>query len=331
MIKVLVSPPFAQSIAIREDPAHLSEILIPGLARRGIRITDKPAEADWEIAGYQAPEGPEWHRLPKERVIVLDGEVPQPEFINPVFRGGDGFAAVLSCVNQKIYADCFPFFIPPHNHLAPPRKRNKIIQLSTYRSLQVAWMEGVVNGEDPFRYRVLCTPRCSLGLAIKERRPQLIDIFGRGWPEGVCVENSRSGAFRARKAEILPSYGFDLCWENMEIPNYVSEKLWDPIAAGILPLYWGPPQIHDILPKESIIDCRSYSHGALFDVDRLIRDVEEMSEAEYCERVERLRDWHRSLPVDAQARSLGRAVDLLAREIVRLHQWAQFNAAMPGT
>jgi hypothetical protein len=72
---------------------------------------------------------------------------------------------------------------------------------------------------------------------------------------------------------------------------------------GVLPVYWGPPDIHELVPSDSLVDCRSYLHGFTFDVEGLIYDLTHMSFEEYRRRTETLLDWYYSLPVDAHKQS----------------------------
>ena len=56
----------------------------------------------------------------------------------------------------------------------------------------------------------------------------------------------------------------------MEIPHYATEKIWDCITAGVLPLYWGPEELHRAVPPRCIIDCRQYFKDNQFDVQQLL-------------------------------------------------------------
>lgn len=70
-------------------------------------------------------------------------------------------------------------------------------------------------------------------------RKGFLDIYGHGWPSGVAKGDSRSGDWRSAKFEVLKEYRFNLCMENTDWDHYVSEKIWDSINAGCLPIYKG--------------------------------------------------------------------------------------------
>jgi|SRR5450830_1069089 len=100
----------------------------------------------------------------------------------------------------------------------------------------------------------------------------LIDLYGRGWERWWSRasmwwpywKNRRTlmsiykGACDS-KYEVLSQYNFSLCFENMSMPGYVTEKIFDCLYAGTVPLYLGAPNIADLVPAEAYIDCRQYS------------------------------------------------------------------------
>jgi alpha(1,3/1,4) fucosyltransferase len=45
--------------------------------------------------------------------------------------------------------------------------------------------------------------------------------------------------FKDNKREFLQSYRFNLCPENSNYKGYVTEKIFDAIYAGCIPIYWG--------------------------------------------------------------------------------------------
>lgn len=57
------------------------------------------------------------------------------------------------------------------------------------------------------------------------------------------------------KLETLQQYKFSICYENAkDIRGYITEKIFDSMAAGCVPIYWGAPNISDYVPKECYID-----------------------------------------------------------------------------
>jgi hypothetical protein len=61
------------------------------------------------------------------------------------------------------------------------------------------------------------------------------------------------------KAAVLGQYDFALCFENCILRGWITEKLFDCFFAGTVPVYWGPPEIADVVPPECFIDMRRFS------------------------------------------------------------------------
>ena len=53
-------------------------------------------------------------------------------------------------------------------------------------------------------------------------------------------------------------YKFYLALENSESDFYVTEKLYQPLAMGAVPVYIGAPNVRDFAPAGSYIDARAF-------------------------------------------------------------------------
>lgn len=111
----------------------------------------------------------------------------------------------------------------------------------------------------------------------------LVDVHGKGWEKHKYVSalgNSRNqGDRRDSKQKILESYKFNLCVENTCVPYYVTEKIWEPIKYGCLPIYYSNDTIYEVFPKNSFIDAKEFKNA-----DELYEYIEKMTEKEYKER-----------------------------------------------
>lgn len=100
---------------------------------------------------------------------------------------------------------------------------------------------------------------------------ECIDLYGRGWERwwsrnsmwlpywrnrGTLMQIYKGAC--ASKYEVMQHYTFALCFENMTMKGYVTEKIFDCFYAGIIPLYWGATDITDLIPREAYIDVRQY-------------------------------------------------------------------------
>lgn len=62
------------------------------------------------------------------------------------------------------------------------------------------------------------------------------------------------------KHAVLAQYKFNLCFENCAFPGYVTEKIFDCLLAGTIPVYFGAPDISDFVPSDCYIDYRDYGN-----------------------------------------------------------------------
>jgi len=82
------------------------------------------------------------------------------------------------------------------------------------------------------------------------------DIYGRGWPASVKVmEDSRGAGWQARKLDALGDYKFNISCENTVSKDYITEKIWQAIQSGAVPIYFGRGTgIDQVLAPTSYID-----------------------------------------------------------------------------
>jgi len=146
-------------------------------------------------------------------------------------------------------------------------------------------------------------------IAMAGHRINKLDIFGRGWPLGFSKGETRQGSWALAKYKILANYHFNLCFENTVYPYYCSEKIWQAIYCGCLPIYFGQNTIYEDFPKNSFIDYTDYgTPKALFD------KVDKMTDDEFAERYNKcLNVFQRALSVGNQSRE--KAAKHVARQL----------------
>ncbi|KYR00806.1 glycosyltransferase [Tieghemostelium lacteum] len=98
---------------------------------------------------------------------------------------------------------------------------------------------------------------------------------------GKCVHNKNITVNRAGmttqqngdvKLQILKTYKFALAIENSECDDYVTEKLWEPLSVGTIPIYLGAKNVKRFLPHpDAIIHIRDFdSAQSLSDYIKLV-------------------------------------------------------------
>ncbi len=81
--------------------------------------------------------------------------------------------------------------------------------------------------------------------------PNDFDFYGTGWGEDHPCYKGRVDS----KIETYHNYKFAVCLENTKGDvDYVSEKIYDCLCAGIVPIYAGAPNVDEYIPKDCFID-----------------------------------------------------------------------------
>jgi len=73
-----------------------------------------------------------------------------------------------------------------------------------------------------------------------------VDSYGKRAPNR-AVEGPDLG--RTTKLAVIARYKFCLSFENSISPDYVTEKFYDPLVAGTVPVYRGAPNVADFAPS----------------------------------------------------------------------------------
>jgi hypothetical protein len=115
--------------------------------------------------------------------------------------------------------------------------------------------------------------------------PKEFNLYGLGWekPSPAFTKNEKFmrrikrlrsqifgykpfPSFRGSVADKFSVYSvskFAFCYENAsDLPNYITEKIFDAMIAGCVPVYWGADNILDYIPEDCFIDRRSYKDNA---------------------------------------------------------------------
>ena len=127
-------------------------------------------------------------------------------------------------------------------------------------------------------------PRNSLGRSERElyskridavvalSKKNMIDLYGRWWnrlwwPGGLWLPyylnyKTLMSVYKGTcqsKYEVLSRYHFSLCFENMKMDGYITEKFFDCLYSGTVPIYLGARDISQYIPKSCYIDSRQFN------------------------------------------------------------------------
>lgn len=124
----------------------------------------------------------------------------------------------------------------------------------------------------------------------EQAHPDSFDLFGVRWNrQGTLKEKymfwkygpykSYRGAIK-NKWEVMPKYRFSLCYENVrDVPGYVTEKIFDSMRCGCVPIYWGANNITDYVDAEAFIDRRRFKSD--IELDEYISNITEYEYSKY--------------------------------------------------
>lgn len=94
------------------------------------------------------------------------------------------------------------------------------------------------------------------------------DLYGIGWDKPILGETKQLREAIARsyqgsvdnKIQALAQYKFTFTFENTIAKGYVTEKIFDAMFAGSIPIYLGAPDIVDFVHKGAFIDMRDFKN-----------------------------------------------------------------------
>jgi hypothetical protein len=107
----------------------------------------------------------------------------------------------------------------------------------------------------------------------EQNHPDDLDFFGRNTKHNDTNHSSYKGGVRD-KLSVLCRYKTCICYENncADDAGYITEKIFDAFFCGCIPVYWGAPNVSQIIPKECYIDRREFDtheqlHGFIKSMD----------------------------------------------------------------
>ena len=102
--------------------------------------------------------------------------------------------------------------------------------------------------------------------------PDAFDLYGTGWNQpGSNFQTSLYRGTVTSKLDTLAQYRFTFCPENYSHPGYITEKIFDALFAGSVPIYLGAPNVTEFIPGECFVDWRKYS--SLDEIYRVLLEI----------------------------------------------------------
>jgi len=171
----------------------------------------------------------------------------------------------------------FPIYFEAIASLYIPFSQKRLLALIAGNKNAPVWKAILVKFFFGSEVRLIYPVRKNLVARLATKK--IIDLYGKGW------DSDKDGAVRAAykglvasdgKLSTLSKYKFTLCFENAIFPGYVTEKIFDALLAGSVPIYLGDPTIAQSVPTNTFIDARDF-----IDADSLHRYLDGMPEEIY--------------------------------------------------
>lgn len=126
----------------------------------------------------------------------------------------------------------------------------------------------------------------------ESNHPEDFDLYGMGWdryrfigalsflnrfPSLSRLLKLKYSSYRgvvSSKREVLQRYKFAISYENArDINGYITEKIFDCLFAGCVPVYLGAPDIADYIPEDAFIDRNKFgSYKDLYNYMKMMSD-----------------------------------------------------------
>ncbi len=160
-------------------------------------------------------------------------------------------------------------------------------------------LRSVVSNPIPFHERKLCTlisanKRSPHPLELYSSRRRTIDYFEEHAPcefdcYGIKWDCENLKTYRGLvddKRLCLQRYRFYVAYENCRsLSGYITEKIFDCFEAGCVPIYWGPDDITEVIPKECYILKTDF--GSELELHTFLKSMTEGQHRSYLEATKR--------------------------------------------
>lgn len=115
--------------------------------------------------------------------------------------------------------------------------------------------------------------------------PAMFQLYGQGWDKSApafswfgklkrIIPRIKTKFFKmkpypsfvgevADKADVLRFSKYSYCYENCrDLNNYITEKIFDSLVCGCVPVYWGAGNVDELIPSDCFIDRRKFKDTA---------------------------------------------------------------------
>jgi hypothetical protein len=114
--------------------------------------------------------------------------------------------------------------------------------------------------------------RRKLARLAEKSNPNILEIHGKGWNREPISWNpfmnrlpyrNRASGGDLDKLDLISNFRFTIGVENFQgNKDYISEKIFEPMMSGSVPVYLGDEKIDEVVPSDAFVDVRKFKNQA---------------------------------------------------------------------
>lgn len=217
----------------------------------------------------------DFSRLPKEKMVLFMWEPPTVQKRLYTEKVQSWFSKIYTwdddLVDNKKF---FKFYYPS---LSAMRK-----EIPSFKDKKLCTM--ISSNRESSHPQELYSARKRVIQFFEENGKGDFDFYGWGWEKSGY---KNYGGSVPDKGEVLKKYRFTICYENIEgKKGYVTEKIFDAMAAGCVPVYLGASNIQEYIPANCFVDRRKFKSEK-----ELYLFLKNMDESEYKGYLKNITSW----------------------------------------
>lgn len=255
------------------NPTFTNRLLRSEFLKHGIELNNPDINQGREIAFSILHDGQEIGHIPSPKYLIAT----ENPYICPLNRN----EPYLRTFNGVFTWNKDLLHLPNASHLFIPNQI-QVKQTPSFKDRPI--FACLINANKAFPKLInddLYKERIHVIRWYEKNAPQYFSLYGLGWskPEPAFTPSEKlARRFKRIASQVFgykpfPSYigeiedkanvyqkaKFAYCYENVaNLPDYISEKIFDCLLNGCVPIYWGSHTIEDHIPSSCFIDRRNF-------------------------------------------------------------------------
>jgi hypothetical protein len=282
------------------NPTFTNRLLRSEFLKHGVELNNPDVNQGREIAFSILHDGQQLNHIPSPKYLIAT----ENPYICPLNRDGQylsTFDGVFTWNKDLLnLPNVSHLFIPNQIEIKPMPSFKERPIFSCLINANKAYPKLIAN--DLYKERI------NVIRWYEKNAPQQFSLYGLGWskPEPAFTSAKKiMRRFKRMATQIFgykpfPSYAgevedkasvyqktkFAYCYENIaNLPDYISEKIFDCLMNGCIPIYWGSQTIEDHIPSSCFIDRLNFKSTS--DVHQFLLTIDDNQYQQYQENIQK--------------------------------------------